>query len=139
MRTLITTPEYLDFISTLSDKVKIKIDYITDILIQSQVINTKFVKKLENTDLYEMRISLDNEYRVILFSINHPNIIQATQILMLNGFIKKTTKDYKAQIDIANKILQRLSNEPEEDDKQNEDNNETKDQNNDTLQDGDGK
>lgn len=86
-----------------------------------------------------MRISLDNEYRVILFSINHPNIIQATQILMLNGFIKKTTKDYKAQIDIANKILQRLSNEPEEDDKQNEDNNETKDQNNDTLQDGDGK
>lgn len=139
MRTLITTPEYLDFISTLSDKVKIKIDYITDILIQSPVINTKFVKKLENTDLYEMRISLDNEYRVILFSINQPNIIQATQILMLNGFIKKTTKDYKAQIDIANKILQRLSNEPEEDDKQNEDNNETKDQNNDTLQDGDGK
>lgn len=138
MRTLIKTPEYTAFLATLSDKVKTKIDYITSILIQNPVINTKFVKKLENTDLYEMRISLNNEYRVILFTIDHPNITQATQIIMLNGFIKKSTKDYKPQIDIANRILQRLSSEPTDNNEPKEDNNETNNQDNNTLQNGDG-
>ena len=138
MRTLIKTPEYTAFLATLSDKVKTKIDYITSILIQNPVINTKLVKKLENTDLYEMRISLNNEYRVILFTIDHPNIIQATQLIMLNGFIKKSTKDYKPQIDIANRILQRLSSEPTDNNEPKEDNNETNKQDNNTLQNGDG-
>lgn len=85
-----------------------------------------------------MRISLNNEYRVILFTIDHPNIIQATQIIMLNGFIKKSTKDYKPQIDIANRILQRLSSEPTDNNEPKEDNNETNNQDNNTLQNGDG-
>ena len=49
-----------------------------------------------------------NEYRVILFTIDHENLIEATQILLLNGFIKKSTKDYKKEIDKALQILNNL-------------------------------
>lgn len=45
----------------------------------------------------------------ILFTIDHPNLIEATQVLLLNGFLKKSTKDYKKQIEIADKIIQSLS------------------------------
>lgn len=61
-----------------------------------------------DTDFYELRISVGNEYRVILFTIDHENLIEATQILLLNGFIKKSTKDYKKEIDKALQILNNL-------------------------------
>lgn len=70
------------------------------------MLTTKFIKHLQNTDLYEMRISVgSNEYRTILFAINHNNIILATKILVLNAFLKKSEKDYKKQIEIAEHIL----------------------------------
>lgn len=68
-----------------------------------KVVSTKFVKRLEGTYFYEMRISVNNEYRVILFTIDKENFIEAEQILLLNGFVKKSTKDYKKQISIADK------------------------------------
>ena len=113
MRILIMTPEYKEFVASVGENIQKKIDYITDILIQSPVINTKFVKKLENTDFYEMRISVGNEYRVILFTVDHPNIVQSTQVILLNGFIKKSTKDYKGQVALAKNILKRFSAEPQ--------------------------
>ena len=113
MRSLIKTPEYAEFIATVGPKVLTKVDYVTDILIQSDVLNAKFFKKLENTEFYEMRLSVDKEYRIIMYSIDHPNIIEAQQILLLNGFIKKSTKDYASQIEKANKIIQRLTEEAE--------------------------
>lgn len=68
-----------------------------------KVVSTKFVKRLEGTYFYEMRISVNNEYRVILFTIDKENFIEAEQILLLNGSVKKSTKDYKKQISIADK------------------------------------
>lgn len=42
-------------------------------------VSTKFVKHLENTDLYEMRVSVgNNEYRTILFAVDKSNIIEST-------------------------------------------------------------
>ena len=106
---MIKTSAFEEFYATLSDKVQEKVDYVSNILIQNKVVSTKFVKKLENTEYYEMRISVGNEYRVILFTIDHPNLIEATQVLLLYGFLKKSTKDYKKQIEIADKIIQSLS------------------------------
>ena len=106
---MIKTSAFEEFYATLTDKVQEKVDYVSNILIQNKVVSTKFVKKLENTEYYEMRISVGNEYRVILFTIDYPNLIEATQVLLLNGFIKKSTKDYKKQIEIADKIIQSLS------------------------------
>ena len=53
-----------------------------------------------------MRVSVSrNEYRTILFSIDNENILSASRIFVLNAFVKKSTKDYKKQIDIAYNIL----------------------------------
>ena len=70
---------------------------------------TKFVKHLENTDLYEMRVSVgNNEYRTILFAVDKSNIIELTKIVLLNGFLKKSTKEYRKQIELAQSILKKL-------------------------------
>lgn len=82
-----------------------------NVLAEIRVVNTKLVKKLIDTDFYELRISVGNEYRVILFTIDHENFIEAKEILLLNGFIKKSTKDYKKEIEKAKQILNTLSDE----------------------------
>lgn len=64
------------------------------------------IKTTEFRDFYELRISINNEYRVLLFSVDHENIMEATQVDFLNGFIKKSTKDYSKQISMAKKILE---------------------------------
>ena len=86
-----------------------------EILQKEQVPTTKFIKKLENTDFYEMRVSLgNNEYRSVLFSIDNDNIINATQVLLLNSFLKKSTKDYKKNITIAEQIITKYTSDYEE-------------------------
>lgn len=40
-----------------------------------------------------------------MFAMDHENIMQATRIVMLNGFLKKLAKDYTKQMEKANKIL----------------------------------
>ena len=53
-------------------------------------------------------ITRSNEYHTILFAIDKPTIIEATQIILLNGFLKKSNKDYRKQIEIAQTILNDL-------------------------------
>ena len=79
-----------------------------NIIAEIKVVNTKLVKKLVDSDFYELRISVANEYRVILFTIDQDNFIEAEQILLLNGFMKKSTKDYKKEIQKAIQILNSL-------------------------------
>lgn len=86
--------------------VKKKVNYIFEYMRTEKNISTKFVKHLTNTDFYEMRISADNEYRVILFAIDNDNFTEANEIVILNGFIKKSTSDYERQIRIALKIME---------------------------------
>ena len=109
MRNLRKTTEFDDFYYSVGPKVQEKIDYALTLISQIKVVSTKFVKKLEGTDFYEMRVSVDNEYRVILFTIDNDSFIESNEVLLLNGFIKKSTKDYKAQIQIAEKILNELA------------------------------
>ena len=108
MRTMIRSTEFDEFYNSLPQSVQSKVKYAMNILAGIKVVNTKLVKKLVDTDFYELRISVGNEYRVILFTIDHENLIEATQILLLNGFIKKSTKDYKKEIDKAQQILNNL-------------------------------
>ena len=82
-------------------------EFYENIIRTEYVLNTKFVKHLENTDLYEMRVSVNfNEYRTILFAVDNDNIILSKRILLLNGFLKKSTKDYSKQIKVAKQILE---------------------------------
>lgn len=107
MRNIYYTDEFLEFLNNSDDNVRTKTNYVLDILINQSVINTKIAKKLVNTDLYEIRIQVNNEYRILCFTIDHDNITQAKEILFLNGFMKKSTKDYDKQIKQALKILER--------------------------------
>lgn len=109
MRTLRRTCEFDEFYNSVGSKVQEKIDYALNLMSQIKVVSTKFVKKLEETDFYEMRISVGNEYRVILFTIDSESFVEADEVLLLNGFMKKSTKDYKAQIQIAENILSELA------------------------------
>jgi phage-related protein len=108
MRKITRTSQFDEFYSSLPTKVQAKVDYALNVMAEITVVSTKLVKRLVDTDFYELRISMGNEYRVILFTIDHENLIESTQILLLNGFVKKSTKDYRKQIDIADKIIKTL-------------------------------
>ena len=106
IRSVYWTEEFTLFYNSVSDKVREKFDYVLGIVKTERVISTKFVKHLENTDLYEMRVSVGtNEYRTVLFAVNNSNIILSTKILVLNAFLKKSSKDYDKQVKKAIKIL----------------------------------
>lgn len=107
IRELYFSDEFTEFYEKLQDKVKAKFEHTMDIIRTEYVLNTKFVKHLENTDLYEIRVSVNfNEYRTILFAVDNDNIILSKRILLLNGFLKKSTKDYSKQIKVAKQILE---------------------------------
>ena len=57
---------------------------------------------------FELRVSVDNEIRVILFAVDNDNINLATNVILLNGFVKKSTKDYDKEITKAINILRNL-------------------------------
>lgn len=112
MRELYFSNEFWEFYHKQQDKVQRKFDYVISIIRTEKVLTTKFVKHLENSTLYEMRVSVGtNEYRTILFAVNHDNLILATKILVLNAFLKKSGKDYKKQIEIAENILGGYTND----------------------------
>lgn len=104
-RTLIYSKEYMEFAQSSSPRTQDKLRYATSILEYARPISAKFVKKLTNTDFYELRISVENEVRVILFSADNDDINLAKNIIFLNGFIKKSTKDYDKEIKRAINIL----------------------------------
>ena len=106
IRTVYKTTEYIEFYNQLDDKTKVKFNYVENIIATIYNIPIKFVKHLENTDLYEMRVSIgSNEYRTIIFAIDHRNFIEAKNIILINGFLKKDNKDYRKQVEIAEKLL----------------------------------
>lgn len=112
IRELYFSEEFWTFYNKQQDRVKRKFDYVISIIQTEEVITTKFVKHLKNTDLYEMRISVGtNEYRTVLFAMDNNNIILARNILVLNAFLKKSEKDYKKQVEIAKNILGGYTND----------------------------
>lgn len=76
------------------------------VILRSEMpLTQKFVKKVISSDFYELRVSVDNEIRVILFAADNSNISLAKEIIVLNGFVKKSNKDYDKQIKKAYNIL----------------------------------
>lgn len=109
IRRFFRTPEFEEFYTSLTDRVKDKFEYVFLVVQTVYNVSTKFVKHIENTDLYELRVSVGtNEYRTVLFAIDHDNVIESTRIILLNGFLKKSSKDYKKQIERAKTILKNL-------------------------------
>lgn len=87
-------------------KVSLKFFQIIEVIGEIKVVNSNFLKKLQSTQFYELRIKAGNEYRIVIFAIDHLNFAECTKAVCLFGFHKKTTKDYKKAIKQAEKILE---------------------------------
>lgn len=68
IRIVYKTPQFEAFYNSLPTKVQTKFKYVIDVVTTIYDVSTKFVKHLQDSDLYEMRVSVgSNEYRTILF------------------------------------------------------------------------
>lgn len=112
IREIIFSEEFDRFYDNLDNRIREKFDYALGIIRTQYVVNRKFVKHIENTDFYELRVSIGHdEYRSIIFAIDHDNFIQAHRIILLNSFLKKDKKQYKAEIESAEKIIMKYKEE----------------------------
>jgi len=100
------TKEFDEYYQSLPQKIKDKYDYVFEIMLTKYVVNRKFVKRLEKTEFYEMRVSVsNNEYRTVLFAIDADNFMECHRMVMLNSFIEKSSKQYAAEIKKAEQLL----------------------------------
>jgi mRNA-degrading endonuclease RelE of RelBE toxin-antitoxin system len=104
MRKVIITDECLEYIDSQNDRVVRKFFELVEVLTQVQVVHQLFVKKLQNCEFYELRVRAGNEYRVIIFSVDHEDFNQCTKVICLWPFMKKATKDYSKAINKARTI-----------------------------------
>lgn len=106
MREIDITEECLEFIDKQSERVSLKFFQLIEVIGEIKVINANFLKKLQSTAFYELRVKAGNEYRIVIFAIDHPNFTESTKAVCLWGFQKKATKDYKKAVKQAEKILE---------------------------------
>jgi len=90
----------IDFYKSQDSKVRIKIEYVLDLVRFEQQVPIKFFKKLENTDgIYEVRvITSQRSIRILCFQD------EGTLVVLTNAFIKKTQKTPKNEIKLAEKL-----------------------------------
>ncbi len=105
MRDIAITEECLDFIDNQGERVSKKFFQLIEVIGEVRIVHSNFFKKLENTQFYELRIKAGNEYRVVIFAIDHLNFAECKKAVCLNGFIKKSTKDYKKALKEAEQLL----------------------------------
>lgn len=90
---------FWNFYKKQSPKVKKKINWTIGLLKDLEVIPEKYLKHIEETDLYEIRISFGNNiFRIFCF------FDKGRLVIILNGFQKKTQKTPKTEIDRAIKL-----------------------------------
>jgi len=95
----------LDFIDNQNERISTKFFQIIEVIGEVRIVHSNFVKKLKNTQFYELRIKAGNEIRIIMFAIDHLNFAECTKVVCLYGFHKKSTKDYAKAVKQAEKIL----------------------------------
>ncbi len=112
LREIIFSEEFDEFYNLLDERIRLKYDYAFEMIRTQYVVHKKFVKNIENSDFYELRISIGHdEYRSIMLAIDHDNFIQAHRVLVLNSFLKKDKKQYKTEVRVAEKILRKYMEE----------------------------
>ena len=106
MREIDITEKCLEFIVNQNERVGLKFFQLIEVMTEIKVVNANFLKKLQSTPFYELRIKAGNEYRIIIFAIDHMNFAECKKAVCLYGFQKKGTKDYKKAIQHSEKIVE---------------------------------
>lgn len=112
MREILISDECIDFVST-NKRVQIKFKYLIEVIGEQKIIHKAIVDKLLNTRFYELRIKVDSQIRIIIFTIDNESFNESKKIILLNGFLKKSNKDYIKAINEAEKLLTKYKNEIE--------------------------
>lgn len=106
MREIYISDECKEYIfEECSKRVQNKFNYLLQVIDKQRIVHSSIVEKLTKTKYYELKIKAENQIRVIIFAIDNQNFNQANRILLLNGFLKRTNKDYKKAVEIADKLL----------------------------------
>jgi phage-related protein len=95
-RTTIKKCPVQEFLDSLSGKVVQKITWVLKIVEDLDIVPEKYFKKLQSYDIWECRIDFaGNTYRILGFIHNGSNVV------LTNGFTKKTRKVPKQEIELA--------------------------------------
>lgn len=101
---------FLDFYSKQDLKVKEKIDFVLDLIRNVERVPIKFLKYLEGTDgLYEVKV-LTNKSNIRIFSF----FDEGNLIILINGFIKKTNKTPKNELELGIRLKEEYFTEKSE-------------------------
>ena len=108
IRKVLLSKEFEEYYNKLESRIQDKYDYGLKLIKTQYIVNKKFVKHLENTIFYELRISISSdEYRTVLFAIDNNSFIESKRVILLNSFVKKGTKQYKSEIKLAERLLKK--------------------------------
>lgn len=102
VRTIIFHKEYfLDFYRNLDDKVKLKVQYVFELIKQVERVPDKFLAPISGCNgLYEIRIEYQsNIYRVFCC------FDEGRLVVLFNGFQKKSQKTPKEEIERAVRLM----------------------------------
>ena len=98
--------DFFEFYDKQTLKVRLRIDWTLDVVRTLDNIPEKYFKHIENTDLYEVRISSgSNIYRVFCF------FDKGKLVVLLNAFQKKTQKTPKNEIERALRLQKQYYHE----------------------------
>ena len=108
IRDVFKTEDHEQYFQSLDIRVQIKYDYAIELMQTQKVVSEKFVKKIQNTEFYEVRISVGtNEHRTMLIAADNPNFMEAKCVVLLNSFLKKDNKQYRKEIEKARTIIEK--------------------------------
>ena len=100
----------LEFYVAQDSKVRLKIEYVLDLVRFERQVPIKFFKKLESTNgIYEVRvITSQKSIRILCFKD------EGTLVILTNAFVKKTQKTPKNEIKIAEKLKEQYLRQKED-------------------------
>jgi len=106
IREVLKSNEFHVYFNSLDKKVQMKYDYTILLMETQRVVSTKFVKKIQEAEFYEVLVSIGtNEYRTLLVATDNPNFMEAKRVVLLNSFLKKDNKQYRREVEKARTIL----------------------------------
>ena len=83
IRKIILSDEFSTYYDSLNVKIQDKYAYAMHIIRTQKVVSEKFVKKIQNTAFYEVRVSVGtNEYRTMLVAIDSSNFMEAKKVVL---------------------------------------------------------
>lgn len=99
----------MDFYSSLSEKARLKIDWTLQLIETTERVPAKFLKSMSGTDgLYEIRVLIGKDaHRIFCF------FDDGKLVVLINGFIKKSQKTPRREIERAVRLRKQYYDEKE--------------------------